>query len=626
MRYNTGNPVEPNGSSDPEDLYDNAGVADLLVNGTEFSYPGRLAQLIKSIKGMENDFNELLLNSSFEPVHLIYVNGTPLQVDRPTQFIDRAGQVYRVKMPSSFPLVLTGTWATDEAKLLDVGDQSLRQALLSSGGTDLVRYGSRSLTARLNDNRTVEWYGAVGDGVADDKPTFLAMLADTGGYIRLLDKAYNVNGLSLIGEIVAIIGKTKPAFNAGYTQTVRGSILVGNVNVRTPQAYYSNFSVDSGSARGIVAADGFVSNAPVGQRGTKITSVGVVSLGANEVSESHAILYQGYDINEVSGSQVAKHQFGVVVKGRNGFIRDTFSYRIRTAPVYPKSDVAAYGGDVTDASVSNIIVDGVVSIGNPTNTTCNAVYVHASTLSLSNVIVNNVHSTYGNAGLRIAGGSDTSIVPSGVTFDNIKSERAVCGVELFGYNYDTVGSNILAINPTSGRAVQTSGNSYNYSITGINLLISDPAIVSADAAQFNGTGLWGNFTVRNPYRVMTITGLLALVSSGNFSGDVKCAPEGNLALVNAWSAGAKVPRLIMGPKNCIHLTGWAQPAAATGDQIATLPFPMSDEKFFICAARKTDATYVPVVVYVAGTSITLMITVRSTLTYVDLSGITFYLR
>ena len=78
MRFNTGNPVEPNGSSYPEDLYDNSGIADLFVNGTEASYPNRIGQQQKSIYGMNAEFMEFLLKSGFEPAHLIYVDGTPL--------------------------------------------------------------------------------------------------------------------------------------------------------------------------------------------------------------------------------------------------------------------------------------------------------------------------------------------------------------------------------------------------------------------------------------------------------------------------------------------------------------------------------------------------------------------
>ena len=496
--------------------------------------------------------------------------------------------------------------------------------LLGAAG---IAFRNRTIYQKLMESLTVEDFGAVGGGIADDKPAFLAMFSATGGYIRLLEKSYNVNGLTLTGSLVVIKSKAKPAYNATYTQLVGGSILVGNFNIRAGQVDVQGVGIDAGSARGISVADGFVINAPVGGAGIKVVCRDNIVLGTNETSDSHAILIQGFNDHDVQGNDTALHQFGVVVKGRNGFIKNTTGYRIRTAVVYPKSDIPAVGGDVADATANTLTVDGVNSRANPANVTCNAVYVHASTSNLSNVSVSHVKSTYGNAGLRIAGGSDTSLVTSGVTFDDIQSERAVCGVDLFGYNYDTVGTKVIATNPTSGRAVQTSGNSYNYNIIGIELLISDPSIVSTDAAQFNGTGLWDDFTARNPYRVMSISSLIASVSSGNISGDVKLALEGNLTMASSWgSSGGHVPRLMIGPKNCIHLTGWAAPAVATGDQIAFLPFPLSDEKFFSCVARKTDGTYITVTVYVAGTIITLMSTTRSTLTYVDLSGVTFYLR
>lgn len=621
--YNTGNPL---GSTAVKDLYDNAQNLDYFSNGQGDAYPDRFAASRLSLAGIRNNANAALLATGYEFIGDYDAVGE-LTFTRVNQLMSKSGEYWKPGPSLALPYTTVNNWAIDQPKFVSVGDAALRTALASAIGSTLVGDGASTVADELaalrsQVTRTVEYYGAVGDGVTDDKPAFLAMIAATGGYIRLLDKAYNVNGLALSGSMVAIIGKTKPAFNSLYTQTVGGSILVGNVNVRTPQAYYTNFSVDSGSAWGIMAADGFVSNAPVGQRGTKITSIGVVSLGANEVSDSHAILYQGYDINEVSGSQAALHQFGVVVKGRNGFIRDTFTYRIRTAPVYPKSDVAAFGGDVLDASVSNIVVDGVVALGNPANTTANAVYVHASTLSLSNVTVSNVQSTYGNAGLRIAGGSDTSIVPSGITFSNIKSERSVCGVDLFGYNYDVIGSNVLAINPTSGEAVKTSGNSYNYFVSNINTLISDPAITATSCASFNGVGGFDNFTVRNPYRQMIVNLDIANSVAGAIQGDAKLAGTGTLTLANGWTAGTRVPVVLSGARNLISCRGWAMAAGSSSNTIATFPLSQSPERFFSCAARKTDSTYTTVVLYLSGTSLILQGD-RTALTYIDLSGVMF---
>lgn len=138
MRYNTGNPVEPDGSSDPRDLFDNAGNIDLFANGSSPSYLDRKGVSRKSIRGMEQDFSDFLANSGFEPVHLVYVDGQPLTVSRPTQLIDRDGRTYRVKFPAAFPVTLTGTWATDLTKLVEIDDQALRQDLASPEGYDQI--------------------------------------------------------------------------------------------------------------------------------------------------------------------------------------------------------------------------------------------------------------------------------------------------------------------------------------------------------------------------------------------------------------------------------------------------------------------------------------------------------
>ena len=125
--YNTGNPV---GSVDVKDLYDNAQGLDHLVNDrTVTEYPDRLGNPRKSWWGMEQDFNAFLLNSQFEYPPLNYVDGTPLTVLRATQLIQRAGQLYRVRLPATFPVNLTGTWATDAPLLTATSDAALRQDL-----------------------------------------------------------------------------------------------------------------------------------------------------------------------------------------------------------------------------------------------------------------------------------------------------------------------------------------------------------------------------------------------------------------------------------------------------------------------------------------------------------------
>lgn len=133
--YNTGNPVP---SADARDRYDNSQVFDEFVTGSDNSTPDRLGAIRKTWKGMENAFDAFLAGTAFELPPLVYVDGTPLQVDRATQLIQRSGLLYSVKLPATLPVTLSGTWATDEPLLTVRNDQSLRQDLADDTGGSLV--------------------------------------------------------------------------------------------------------------------------------------------------------------------------------------------------------------------------------------------------------------------------------------------------------------------------------------------------------------------------------------------------------------------------------------------------------------------------------------------------------
>lgn len=150
MRYNTGNPVEPNGSSDPRDLYDTAAIADLLVNGPLGEYLSRLGVPLKSWQGIMKQVTDYLIAQGYESVYLTY--GAGVVVDRQTQLVQRSGELYRVINASDIPLTLTGTWATDSLKLQAVGDASLRQVLASPDGWKYVGAGTyASIEQAFND-------------------------------------------------------------------------------------------------------------------------------------------------------------------------------------------------------------------------------------------------------------------------------------------------------------------------------------------------------------------------------------------------------------------------------------------------------------------------------------------
>lgn len=147
--YDTSN--EPLGSTAVKVLYNNASNFDDALNALASTWLDRFGRTRQSWYGFEQAFNQFLINSGFEPNHLTYVDGSPLQVDRPTQLIDRSGSVYRVKMPSSFPVVLTGNWASDSSKLVDVGDLSLRLQLAAPTGSTMLGYDGGTATQTVKD-------------------------------------------------------------------------------------------------------------------------------------------------------------------------------------------------------------------------------------------------------------------------------------------------------------------------------------------------------------------------------------------------------------------------------------------------------------------------------------------
>lgn len=134
--YLTGNHL---GSTAAKDLSDNSSNFDEFINSESPAIKDRFLKRRQTVAGFEAMAADVIASLGFEATHLVYVDGSPLTVSRPTQLIDYEGLSYKVQQPAVFPVTLSGTWATDEPKLkLINSDQILRSDLAQLDGSELV--------------------------------------------------------------------------------------------------------------------------------------------------------------------------------------------------------------------------------------------------------------------------------------------------------------------------------------------------------------------------------------------------------------------------------------------------------------------------------------------------------
>lgn len=218
MSYNTGNPVEPSGSSDPRDLFDNAANLDKAVNGDAATWQDRKNRTRKSWTGMEQAFDagqverqsqfdgdqverdarflaaqgdraerfeSLMLSTTYQPLGP-YAAG--LTFTERNQYLEKDGAYFRPAPGAEIPFTTTGSWAADSAKLTPMGDDVLRNDLASASdplrGASLVRAlsplagaVSRAVSTMLLDWVNIKDYGAIGDGLSHQLGEFYASLA-----------------------------------------------------------------------------------------------------------------------------------------------------------------------------------------------------------------------------------------------------------------------------------------------------------------------------------------------------------------------------------------------------------------------------------------------------------------
>lgn len=226
MRYETGNPVEPDGSSDPRDLYDNAGIIDVwATDRNKLSAPDRLGVSRKTWHGLEQQVTDYLIAQGYESVYLTY--GASVVVERQTQLVQRDGELYRVMNAADVPLTLTGDWAIDAPKLQAVGDAALRQALAGSSGAGLVGYSGQAFPA-----------GTVGAALSEallEQATPRPILTGGTGASTLQGALSNLGVVNIRSE-VTIRGTTTLPNISPASYLIADATVPANFNIFLPAA------------------------------------------------------------------------------------------------------------------------------------------------------------------------------------------------------------------------------------------------------------------------------------------------------------------------------------------------------------------------------------------------------
>jgi hypothetical protein len=507
--------------------------------------------------------------------------------------------------------------------------------LAASSGASLVGYlpagtGAVATTVqtKLRESVSVKDFGAVCDGVTNDSAACQLMLAATGGVLVLSDGEMLVENFQITGyDKVTIIGKGRPEIAADRSQLAGGSILLGLCYVRANAVHFESFGVDSGSRRTLTNRGGLWADAKVGELGSIAYADNITCLNKSSAGVWHGLTLQGYGINEVDNILVGRQQFGVVVKGRNCNIGSVTAVDCRTAAVYPKSDLPASAGDVQDGTVKYVNVRSVINTADVADTTSVGVYVQASTASISTVNIDSVIQVYGRAGVLLAGGGTISDPTcSGINVGKVFVDRSQVAVDFDGFVYDININEVIATNPVTGMAVRMTANTTVWNVGNVEVVVTDAAVTGSVALQLYGVGCWGNVTVRNSFRAMTVSvpvGQLGQIACGNTSAGVTNSNNATLTGINGAVGDATYqPKVRILPGSVVKLSGRFDLTASANKFFCNLPITTGKDIAFACGGIDSGGNYAAVAVRLNSFQLSIEPTLPAGFRTIDLEGIT----
>ncbi len=220
--YNTGNPI---GSTDPRDLYDNAQNLDTAMNTAATTWTDRLGNARQSWAGA----------TGYQQLG-DYAAG--IQVTTYNQVIRASGEYWRAAAGTVLPYTTTGAGMPESGKFVSVGDAILRADLVDGDGSSLVGFqqsgtGSvvRTAQAKMREWVSVKDFGAVGNGVADDRAAIqLAINAAYGKTLYIPSGQYLLASAGAADAILQIANRIRIVADFGAA-LIYGAGIAATVDV-----------------------------------------------------------------------------------------------------------------------------------------------------------------------------------------------------------------------------------------------------------------------------------------------------------------------------------------------------------------------------------------------------------
>ena len=212
-------------------------------------------------------------------------------MQRATQLIERAGELYRVTNQADLPLTLTGVWGTDQPKLTAVGDQALRSRLAAADGGSIIGVGQSTLDIELSATVSAESLGAFPNG--SNVSSILQAALNAGKVVRLAPgKVYVATGLqSVPGSGIVCLGGWAKLRDVDGTNTV-------TLKVTTPGFLLEGVEMDGGN----MGPYKYFSSMPGTRKGLVIGSPFGTGTQLQDVSIKRVRAY-GYDLAGIEGAE-----------------------------------------------------------------------------------------------------------------------------------------------------------------------------------------------------------------------------------------------------------------------------------------------------------------------------------